>query len=184
MSFLKMVINGVTRLNDRIGRLIAPLVFVMSGLLICEVILRYFFDSPTVWTSELTQYLFGVYSIMAGGYVLAHGAHVNVDLLYSRFSVRGRAIIDIFTAVVFYLFVLAFLYFASSMAWESIQSRETSYSAWNPPVWPFKALVPVAVFLVLLQGTVKFLRDIAVAIDPDTAGDLKAQLEDDDGVGH
>ncbi|MBL7252230.1 TRAP transporter small permease subunit [Alloalcanivorax sp. C16-2] len=177
MSFLQKLINGVTRLNDFLGRWIALLVFVMSALLLFEVICRYAFDSPTVWTTELTQFLFAIYSIMAGGYVMAHRGHVNVDLLYSHIPVRGQAIIDIFTAVVFYIFILAFLYFATSMAWESIQGMETSYSAWNPPVWPVKAFMPIAVFLVFLQGTVKLLRDIAVAINPNNANVLKDGID-------
>lgn len=180
MSLLQKLINGVSRLNDVIGRWIAVLIFGMSALLVFEVICRYFFDSPTIWTNELAQFLFGIYAIMAGGYVMAHHGHVNVDLLYSHLSVRVRAIVDVCTAVLFYIFMLAFLYFASSMAWESFQSWETSYSAWNPPVWPVKAFMPLAAFLVLLQGTVKLLRDIAVAINPELDKELTDPLVDDE----
>ena len=41
MSFLQKLISGVTRLNDVIGRWIALLVFVMSALLLLEVVCRY-----------------------------------------------------------------------------------------------------------------------------------------------
>jgi TRAP-type mannitol/chloroaromatic compound transport system permease small subunit len=178
MSFLQTLINGVTRLNDFLGRWIAHLIFAMSALLLIEVICRYVFDAPTVWTTEFAQFLFAIYSIMAGGYVMANRGHVNVDLLYSHFSPRVQAIIDVFTSAVFFIFILAFLYFGSSMAWESILSQETTYSAWNPPVWPVKAFIPVAVFLVLLQGIVKLMRDIAVAINPENAKVLKDGLDD------
>lgn len=47
-------------------------------------------------------------------------------------------------------------------------------------MWPVKAFIPLAVTLVLLQGTVKLLRDIAVAINPENAKVLKDGL--DDGV--
>lgn len=181
MPMLQKLINGVTRLNDLVGRWIALLVFAMTALLLIEVLCRYVLDAPTVWTTELAQFLFAIYSIMAGGYVMAHRGHVNVDLLYSHFPVRVRAIVDVFTAVMFYIFVLAFLYFAASMAWESFLSHETTYSAWNPPVWPVKAFMPLAVFLVLLQGTVKLLRDIAVAINPALDDVLKDGLDDGQG---
>lgn len=177
MPFLQKLINGVTRLNDLVGRCIAWLIFVISALLIIEVTCRYFFDAPTIWTNELGQYLFGIYAIMGGGYVMAHKGHVNVDLLYSHFSVRGKAIVDVFTAVLFYVFMLAFLYFAGSMAWESVQGWETSYSAWNPPVWPVKLFMPLAAFLLILQGTVKLLRDIAVAINPALDKTLTSPLD-------
>ncbi|HAB04924.1 MAG TPA: hypothetical protein DCE35_05385, partial [Alcanivorax sp.] len=49
-------------------------------------------------------------------------------------------------------------------------------------VWPVKAFIPLAVTLVLLQGTVKLLRDIAVAINPRYADVLKDGLDDGEGV--
>ena len=51
MSFLQTLINGVTRLNDFLGRWIAHLIFAMTALLLFEVICRYLFDAPTVWTT-------------------------------------------------------------------------------------------------------------------------------------
>jgi TRAP-type mannitol/chloroaromatic compound transport system permease small subunit len=40
---------------------------------------------------------------------------------------------------------------------------ETSFSAWNPPVWPIKAAIPVGTALLLLQGIAKLFEDIAIA---------------------
>ena len=58
--------RGVTRLNDVIGRWVALLIFAMFAFLLLEVGFRYLFNSPTVWTNELTQMLFGVYAVMSG----------------------------------------------------------------------------------------------------------------------
>ena len=53
------------------------------------------------------------------------------------------------------------------MARESISSWESSYSAWNPPIWPVKLAIPVGTALLVLQGLVKLLEDIAVAFNLD-----------------
>lgn len=142
----------------------AYLIFLIFGLLLFEVFLRYLFSSPTSWTNELGQMLFGAYVVLSGGYVMAHRDHVNVDLLYASFGPRTRAWIDIFTSSMFFLFMAALLYFGSSMGWESIQGLETSYSAWNPPIWPIKAMIPLGTLLLLLQGIAKLLQDILVAL--------------------
>jgi len=163
MPLIPAFIDGITRLNDFVGRWISYLVYAMFAFLILEVIFRYFLGGPTVWTNELGQMLFGIYTIMAGGYIMAHREHVNVDLLYSTLPRRVQATIDVFTSVMFFLFTLALLYFGGSMAWESIQSMETSFSAWNPPVWPVKAAIPLGTALLLLQGIAKLIEDIAVA---------------------
>lgn len=164
MRLAHALTSGITRLNDVIGRWISYLIYGMFVFLILEVFFRYFLGSPTVWTNELTQMLFAVYTMLAGGYIMSHGGHVNVDLLYSALSRRTQAVVDIFTSIVFYIFMLALLYFGSSMAWESLQSMETSYSAWNPPIWPIKASIPLGAILLLLQGTAKLIEDIGIAV--------------------
>ncbi|WP_410330049.1 TRAP transporter small permease subunit [Marinobacter sp.] len=159
--------RGVSRLNDVVGRWIALLVFAMFAFLLLEVGFRYLFNSPTVWTNELTQMLFGIYAVMSGGYIMAHRGHVNVDLRHSHLAPRKRAVLDIVTSTVFFIFTLALLWFGIDMARESMSSWETSYSAWNPPIWPVKLAIPVGTALLVLQGLVKLLEDIAVAFNLD-----------------
>lgn len=165
MRALSAFMTGVTRLNDFVGRCIAWLVAGMFVLLLLEVGLRYLFNSPAVWTNELTQMLFGVYAVMAGGYIMAHRGHVNVDLLHSKLPPRVRAVLDILTSSIFFIFTLALFYFGFQMAAESVASLETSYSAWNPPIWPVKAAIPIGTGLLVLQGLVKLLEDIAIAFN-------------------
>ncbi|WP_165856425.1 TRAP transporter small permease subunit [Marinobacter sp. JSM 1782161] len=163
MRALTAFMNGVTRLNDFIGRWLSLLVFAMFIFLLLEVGFRYLLNSPTVWTNELTQMLFGVYAVMSGGYIMAHRGHVNVDLLYSHLGPRVQAGLDIFTSTMFFAFTLALFYFGYEMASESVASLETTYSAWNPPIWPVKVAIPLGTGLLILQGVVKLLEDIAIA---------------------
>ena len=167
MRAITAFMNGVTKLNDVVGRTVAYLILPIFAFLMLEVFLRYMFNSPTVWTNELTQMLFGAYAVLSGGYILAHRGHVNVDLLHSQFGPRVRAVIDIVGSVIFFIFILALLYFGYDMAQESVRSWETSYSAWNPPIWPIKVAIPVGATLLLLQGIVKLLQDIAIALNLD-----------------
>lgn len=167
MSVLTAFIRGVTRLNDFVGRWVALLIFAMFALLILEVGFRYLFNAPTSWTNELTQMLFGIYAVMSGGYIMAHRGHVNVDLLHSQLTLRKRAIMDIATSLVFFIFTLALLWFGIDMARESMSSWETTYSAWNPPIWPIKLAIPIGTGLLVLQGLAKLLEDIAIAFNLD-----------------
>lgn len=181
MHALHATMRGITRLNDWLGKSVSLLVLVIFALLIAEVIFRYFAGAPKVWTSELTQLLFGVYVVLSGGYIMAHGGHVNVDILYSRLSPRARAVIDTFTSLLFLAFVGALLYFGSALAWESLSFWEHSQSAWNPPIWPVKLAIPIGAALLLAQGLVKLLRDgmAAFGIEPPPvlpAGDETAEL--------
>ena len=164
MRKLSAVLGFVDTLNDWVGKVLSLGILLMFSLVLTEVVRRYFFNAPTVWSNELTQLTFGTYVILSGGYVLRWGGHVNVDVIYSRFSTRGRAIIDIGTFVLFLLFCGMMLVYGGSLAWESISIWERSNSAWGVPLYPVKAMIPVGAFLLLLQGVVKLIRDILALI--------------------
>jgi TRAP-type mannitol/chloroaromatic compound transport system permease small subunit len=50
------------------------------------------------------------------------------------------------------------LYFSIPAAWSSWNYKETSFSAWNPPIWPVKVTVPLALAMMMLQAMVEWLR--------------------------
>jgi len=164
MPFLKWFIETIDAINDWVGGFLSYFLFAFFVLLFIEVILRYFFNSPTVWANELAQMLFGTYAILGGGYILLTGGHVNVDILYSRYSVKTRAAIDIFTSLLFFLFCGMLLIYGGSLAWESLARFEHSQSAWNPPLYPAKLMIPLAAALLILQGITKLIRDILILL--------------------
>jgi len=47
-------------------------------------------------------------------------------------------------------------------ALDSLELGESTMSPWNPPIWPMKLIMLAALALVFLQGTAKFLRDLAL----------------------
>jgi len=157
---LHTILKLIDNINDWVGRILSLGVLFIFALVLIEVIRRYLFNSPTVWGNELTQMLFAVYVILCGGYILRWGGHVNVDILYDRFSARGRAITDIITFTLFLIFCGTLLIYGGSLAWESLSRLEHSQSAWNPPLYPVKLMIPTGAFLLLLQGTAKLIRDI------------------------
>ena len=154
--------RAITRLNRWIGTTVAWLILVIFAMLIVDVAMRYAVGRPSIWTSELAQLVFGFYAVIGGGYLLAERGHVNVDIFYGRFSRKRKALADLATSVLFFLFVGVLIYQGSSMAYESVEKLETSQSIWNPQVWPVKVAVPVAGVLLLLQGLVRVLSDIRV----------------------
>ena len=66
-----------------------------------EVIMRYVVGSAAIWTAEFAQLIFGVYAVIAGGYLLVERAHVNVDIIYGRFSRMRKAKVDLATSFLF-----------------------------------------------------------------------------------
>jgi TRAP-type mannitol/chloroaromatic compound transport system permease small subunit len=175
--------RAVTSLNRWVGRTAAWLVVPMFLMLIVDVAMRYFVGRPTVWTSELTQLVFGFYAVIGGGWLLVERAHVNVDILYGRLTAKKKALVDLATSFLFFLFLGVLLWQGASLAYDSIIRLETSQSIWNPHVWPVKAAIPLAGLLLLLQGLVRLASDIRVLMDlPNDDADFGKQA--DDAAGH
>jgi len=60
------------------------------------------------------------------------------------------------------------LAYGGSLAWESVARFEHSQSAWNPPLYPVKLMIPSGAFLLLLQGVAKLARDIVTVVTGET----------------
>jgi TRAP-type mannitol/chloroaromatic compound transport system permease small subunit len=140
-------------------------VLVLFVLLLGDVIMRYVTQSPIVWSAEASKLMFGVYAIIGGGYVLARREHVNVDLFYGNFSPKTKALVDIFTSILFFLFIGILLRESFLLAVDSVSSMEVSYETiWQPYIWPSKCMIVVAALLLLLQGIIKLIADIMIVM--------------------
>ncbi|MEW5914017.1 MAG: TRAP transporter small permease subunit [Thermodesulfobacteriota bacterium] len=164
MKAIERYILVISAINKWAGRFCAFLIVPIAGLLVMEVVNRYVFNAPTVWANELSQMMFGGYAVLCGGYILLNNGHTNVDILVERFSVRTRAIIDICTFFVFFLFCGMLLYYGGSLAWDSLKILEGSESAWNPPIYIVKITIPLGAALLMLQGIAHLLKNILIVI--------------------
>jgi TRAP-type mannitol/chloroaromatic compound transport system permease small subunit len=173
--------RAVTVTNVWIGRVMSYVVLILFVLLLSDVIMRYLTESPISWSAQSSKLIFGVYAIIGGGYLLARRDHVNVDLFYGKFSPRKKAVFDIATSFLFFLFVGILLKEASSMAYDSVLRWEVSYeTTWRPAIWPSKSLIVVAAVLLLLQGIVKLIADIMIVMGIEVDESAFGPIEDDD----
>jgi TRAP-type mannitol/chloroaromatic compound transport system permease small subunit len=156
-------VDFTNRLNDFVGRFVAYWSILAVIVYYYEVLARYVFNSPTNWAHESMFLMFGMQYLLAGGYVLRYNGHVRVDVIYIHFSERTKAIIDIFTSVFFFIFVLTLLWTGWTFFYDSFSIGEVSFTEWAIQYWPVKMAIPVGAALLLLQGLAWLTEDIAVA---------------------
>lgn len=164
MSNLDKYLRVIDTVNRWIGTIDAPLIVIISAVMAFEVIARYVFNSPTRWSFEVSAFLFFIFAILGGGYTLLHNDHVNTDILYKRFPVRVRAIVDTLTSLLFFLFAGVLLWQGTIYALSSTQNNQHSGTPWNPPIYPVLWALPVGALFLLLQGLAKFARDLVIAL--------------------
>jgi TRAP-type mannitol/chloroaromatic compound transport system permease small subunit len=125
-----------------------------------EVIARFVFNSPTNWLHESMFLMYGMQYMLAGAYAYKLDQHVRVDVFYTKFSPRGKAIADIITSVFFFIFVGTLLVTSYRFAADSIGNNEHSFTEWAVQYWPVKLMMPIGASLLLLQGIAKLIKDI------------------------
>lgn len=155
--------------NRKIGKLVMYLVFVMMAILLYASLSRTIFNSPVIWAVEMAQFTMAAYYLLGGGYSLILRGHVRMDVLYTRWSGRTRAIVDSFTNILLIVYLLVLLYGSISSTVYSIEYGQTNYSAWAPPLAPIKVIMVIGIFLMLLQTISRSIKDICRAKGIDVA---------------
>lgn len=157
--------QGVSRLADLLsehfGRLAALLILPGIGFTLYEVVMRYFFNAPTIWVNETVQILFGFYFLLGGAYTLLHGGHVRVDLVVHMLSPRAVRRVNVFGLIVSIFYLLALLWFSGLQAVDSIAYLEKAESAWAPYIYPVISAAPVAAALMILQAISLIVREVS-----------------------
>jgi TRAP-type mannitol/chloroaromatic compound transport system permease small subunit len=159
---VQRLLLAVDRLSTTLGQLFAWLIVALTGLIAWEVLSRKA-GVPHAWTFDAQVMLYGILFMMAGAYTLAKNGHVRGDVLYGFFPPRLQAGIDLTLYLLFFLpGTVAMVYAGWIYAGESFAIREHStVMVDGPPVYPFKAFIPLAGALILLQGLVEIARCVA-----------------------
>lgn len=151
-------IRAVTMLTRAAFHFAALLIYAIVPVMLIDVVMRYAFGHPTDWGMELAVLLFGPYFLLAGPYVLHLKGHVAMDILRQQLSTSVNRVLDLLNIPVIVAFAAILLAYALPLAIDSFNYGETSFSAWNPPIWWTKAAVPLSLFLMMLQAIAEFLR--------------------------
>jgi TRAP-type mannitol/chloroaromatic compound transport system permease small subunit len=117
--------------------------------------------SSNLWL-ELQWYLFSLLFLLATAWVMERNAHVRVDALATRLAERTRRWIDLLGhLLLLFPFTLALLWASWPAVRESWRVREGSPDPGGLPRYPLKAVVLIALLLVLLQGVSLVIKDAA-----------------------
>jgi len=153
-------LNGVDRISTWAGKLAAWLIIGLMTVVCVEVFKRYILNAPTAFIYDINNMLYGTLFMMCGAYTLAQNAHVRGDFLYSSMRPRTQASLDLVLYLLFFIpGILGLMYAGYDYALDSWRIREHSnVTAEGPPVYQFKAIIPIAGTLVMLQGLAEIMR--------------------------
>ncbi len=149
---LKSFFNFIHMLSGKIGDGVSILIVVIMFFTTIEVVLRYVFNSPTIWVWPLSRQIFGVYILCAGIYAMSKNAHIKIEVLYNLFPKKLKLIANIIGLISFICFMGVLIWQGAWMGQNSLMAHETAHGAFRIPLYPLKILIPVAAILFFLEG--------------------------------
>jgi TRAP-type mannitol/chloroaromatic compound transport system permease small subunit len=169
-------LHAIDGISTWCGKLASWLIMALMTVVCVEVFKRYTLNSPSAWIFDVENMLYGTLFMLCGAYTLAQNAHVRGDFLYSSMRPRLQAGLDLVLYVVFFLpGIAALIYAGYYFALESWTIWEHStVTADGPPIFQFKAMIPLAGILVMLQGFAEIVRCVICL----KTGDWPSRLKD------
>jgi TRAP-type mannitol/chloroaromatic compound transport system permease small subunit len=158
--FVQRALLGVDRFSTLIGQTFSWCILLLTAAIVYEVFARRFFSAPTNWGYDAQYMLYGTLFMFAGAYALSRNGHVRGDFLYRMMPPVRQAKLDLalyilfFFPAIFAFMVAGFHFFELSY----LQNERSMFSPSGPIIWPFKGIIPIVGFVMLLQGLVETVR--------------------------
>jgi TRAP-type mannitol/chloroaromatic compound transport system permease small subunit len=157
----KAYVKYIDATSRLVGKVVMYLIFIMMGILLYDTISRTVFGKPHIWAVELTQFVMAAYYLLGGAFTLLIGGHVRMDLFYSRWTKKGKAVADVITFVPLLIYMIILLWGGVQGIIYAITYKQVTYSAWGPQVTPIKLFMVAGLLLMFLQILSELIKDIA-----------------------
>lgn len=163
VNALLRIAQVIDALNLNVNRVVIWLVLLATLVSAGNAVVRYAFNTSSNAWLELQWFMFSAIFLLGAAYTLQKNGHVRVDVLYSRYPPRLQIWVDLLGGLLF-LIPTCIVIIVTTVPWvsNSIKIMENSPNPGGLPWWPVKLLLPVAIFLLLLQAISEVIKRIAM----------------------
>ena len=142
---------------------LASALFITIGFIVSyEVIMRYLFNSPTIWVNEVSRFL----QIWATYLALTYSFHkkdfIRITVIYDRLNENGKKLLDFISFVFIIIFSSFVVYYGWLIAYDSLKVGRTSSTILDVPSFLTELAIPLCfAFLVLrvILEAIKYIRN-------------------------
>lgn len=159
-TILARITKGIDLFTEVSGKAVSWVSLLLVLVVFYDVVTRYFFNYTTVATIELEWHLFSLIFLLGSGYALKHDRHVRVDVFYTRFSERKKALVNLLGSVLFLIpFCIIVIYSTIPFVHNSFYISETSPDPGGlPGRFLIKGAIVIGFVLLLIQAIGEALR--------------------------
>jgi TRAP-type mannitol/chloroaromatic compound transport system permease small subunit len=167
-----------------IGRFISWFVLAIVLITFTVVVMRYAFNTGSVFMQESITYFHNYVIMLGAGYALLKGAHVRVDIFYRPASVRTKAWVDLFGYFLLLLPTCLFIFYISwpyvAASWSIFEGSQEAGGV--DARYIFKTTILLMPALMITQGFAQMLTAILVLAGYESEVDKLAQINEEHGL--
>lgn len=171
MQILQSIAHGIDIFTEWIGRITSWLLPAMVLIGAWNVFGRFVGQAvgqnlTSNLLVELQWYLYTIVFFLGAAYTLKHSGHVRVDVLYSTWTRRTRALVNLLGTL---LFLIPFSLFVIYFSWEYVMTSwaglEQSPDPSGLPRYPIKSMILVGYGLLIVQGIAEAIKNLLIVLN-------------------
>lgn len=152
--------NPFDKLSIFLGRVTMLMIVVLVCVMFYEVVVRYAFESPTLWANELSLWIAGMIFLVSGLYAMQQRSHIRIFLLYDVMPRPLQKVCDLISTSLIFVFAAAMIWGNYNEARDKLIRWETFGTAFDPPIpATMKPLVLLMITLIALQALMNLITD-------------------------
>ncbi|MGH1416452.1 MAG: TRAP transporter small permease subunit [Pelagimonas sp.] len=150
---LDLITWGISRVTMWLPLFIVSIIFL-------EVVLRYVFQSPTIWVNETSLWVAGMVYLTAGLYSMQQRSHIRIFILYDLAPRWLRRVFDVISTICVCIFAFAVIWGAFDDAVGKFMTWERFGTKFDPPIpATLYPLILITMFLLAIQSVSNLIYD-------------------------
>lgn len=133
----------------------------ITTLVLYEIGARYLFDAPTIWSQDLSIYLFLWFAFLGLGPTERAGHHIRIDLLYVKLPAAPRRTLEVATYLCVTAFALVAAWYGAEAAMQSLRFGRRALSLFSVPLWIPQLSLAVGMLIMALEAGRRTIRAFA-----------------------
>jgi C4-dicarboxylate transporter DctQ subunit len=150
----------VNAISESFGTISGILIMFMALSTTYDVCLRYFFNKPSIWVVEVSEFMLAATACLGACYTLKKRRHVAVDLLVDRIPLKLRKILGIGTSVISLLTCAVLTVLSFDLWYEAFITGERTWTTLKAPLGLLYLYLFIGMLVLTLQYVVNVGKDI------------------------
>lgn len=104
---MKKIMDKLASCIETIGGIA---ILIMTLIVLLQIVMRYFFNSPLTWSEEIARYIFIYITFLGAGILVYERGHLFVEVLFNKIQGKAKNVLQLILDLIVLIFSLYLLW--------------------------------------------------------------------------